>query len=77
MSPQTGVFCGIKAGLFKSNRIVYRPQHCGRWNHSHKSPLFKKGRNVMMEVTLPHFWVRPFCVVISSLHQNQEAPGFS
>ena len=37
-----GVFCSINAGLFKWNRIVYRPQHCGRWNHpTHVSSLQK------------------------------------
>ena len=41
----------------------------------HKSPLFKRGRNVVAEVILPHFWVRPFCVVVSSLLWNPEVPG--
>ena len=38
-----GVFCGINAGLFKRNRIVYRPQHCGRWNHPTQVSSLKKG----------------------------------
>ena len=38
-----GVFCGINAGLFKRNRIVYRPQHCGRWNHPTQVSSLQKG----------------------------------
>ena len=38
-----GVFCGINAGLFKWNRIVYRPQHCGRWNHPTQVSSLQKG----------------------------------
>ena len=38
-----GVFCGINAGLFKQNRIVYRPQHCGRWNHPTQVSSLQKG----------------------------------
>ena len=41
----------------------------------HKSPLFRRGRNVVAEVILPHFGVRPFCVVVSSLLWNPEVPG--
>ena len=41
----------------------------------HKSPLFKRGRNVVAEVILPHFWVRPFCVVVSSSLWNPEVLG--
>ena len=37
------VFCGINAGLFKWNRIVYRPQHCGRWNHPTQVSSLQKG----------------------------------
>ena len=37
------VFCGINAGLFKRNRIVYRPQHCGRWNHPTQVSSLQKG----------------------------------
>ena len=36
----------------------------------HKSPLFKRGRNVVMEAILPYFGVRPFCIVVSSLLWN-------
>ena len=39
----------------------------------HKSPLFKRGRNVVMEVILLHFRVRPFCVVVSSSLWNQRS----
>ena len=39
----------------------------------HKSPLFKRGRNVVMEVILPHFRVRPFCVVVSSSPWNRRS----
>ena len=38
-----GDFCGINAGLFKRNRIVYRPQHCGRWNHPTQVSSLQKG----------------------------------
>ena len=38
-----GFFCGINAGLFKRNRIVYRPQHCGRWNHPTQVSSLQKG----------------------------------
>ena len=38
-----GVFCGINVGLFKRNRIVYRPQHCGRWNHPTQVSSLQKG----------------------------------
>ena len=31
-----------------------------------KPPLFKRGKNVVVEVILLHFRVRPFCVVASS-----------
>ena len=41
----------------------------------HKSPLFKRGRNVVAEVILPHFRVRPFCVVVLSSFWNPEVPG--
>ena len=41
----------------------------------HKSPLFKRGRNVVVEVILPHFRVRPFCVVVSSSLWNPEVLG--
>ena len=37
------VFCGINAGLFKWNRIVYRLQHCGRWNHPTQVSSLEKG----------------------------------
>ena len=37
----------------------------------HKSPLFKRGRNVVTEVILLHFRVRPFCVVVSSSPWNE------
>ena len=30
---------------------------------------------VVAEVILPHFWVRPFCVVVSSSLWNPEVPG--
>ena len=39
----------------------------------HKSPLFKRGRNVVTEVILPHFRVRPFCVVVSSSPWNRRS----
>ena len=38
-----GVFCGINAGLSKWNRIVYRLQHCGRWNHPTQVSSLQKG----------------------------------
>ena len=41
----------------------------------HKSPLFERGRNVVAEVILPHFRVRPFCVVVLSSLWNPEVPG--
>ena len=40
----------------------------------HKS-LFKSGRDVVAEVILQHFRVRPFCVVVSSSLWNPEVPG--
>ena len=39
----------------------------------HKSLLFKRGMNVVTEVILPHFWVRPFCVVVSSSLWNRRS----
>ena len=39
----------------------------------YKSPLFTRGRNVVMEVILLHFQVRPFCVVVSSLPWNRRS----
>ena len=39
----------------------------------HKPPLFKMGKNVVVEVILLHFRVRPFCVVISSSLWNWTA----
>ena len=68
-----GVFCGINACLFKRNMIVYRPQHCGRWNHPTQVSSLQKGRNVVTEVILPHFRVRPFCVVVSSSLWNRRS----
>ena len=38
-----GVFCGINAGLFKWNRVAYRPQHCGSWNHPTQVSSLQKG----------------------------------
>ena len=38
-----GVFCGINAGLFEWNRIVYRPQHYSRWNHPTQVSSLQKG----------------------------------
>ena len=38
-----GVFSGINGGLFKWNRIVYRQQHCGRWNHLTQVSSLQKG----------------------------------
>ena len=37
------VFCGVNGGLFKWNRIVYRLQHCGRWNHIIQVSSLQKG----------------------------------
>ena len=39
----------------------------------HKCLLFKRGMNVVTEVILPHFWVRPFCVVVSSSLWNRRS----
>ena len=38
----------------------------------HKFPLFKRGRNLVAELIPPHFWVRPFCVVVSPKVQFRE-----
>ena len=68
-----GVFYGINAGLF--NRTGLRTGHSTVVDGitPHKSSLFKRGGNVVMEVILPHFRARPFCVVVLSSLWNQRS----
>ena len=70
-----GVFYGINAGLFNWNETRLCTDQSTEVGGitPHQSPLFKRERNVVVDVILLHsFQVRPSCVVVSSLLQNPE-----